>query len=134
MRFWMRLRSSGSVTSLQSSLLVCCFADDEELWCFLELEEEEEEWCLEDDPEGILEVVTAVSFSVSEPEWDKSSSDSPRFLLDEASGCCGTAGNWDCRGVVCSSVSSTRSWGASVAVIERFAIDSVTPDESGEDM
>lgn len=39
----MRLRSSGSVTSLQSSLLVWCFdEEEEELWCFLELELEEE--------------------------------------------------------------------------------------------
>lgn len=82
----------------------------------------------------VVELELAVSVSVSEPELEESSFDSPRFLLDEVSGCCEIAGNWDCRGVICSSVSSNSSWGASVVVIERFAIDSVTPDESGEDM
>lgn len=37
--FWIRLRSSGSVTSDQSSPLDWCFDEDEEL-CFLELDDE----------------------------------------------------------------------------------------------
>jgi hypothetical protein len=47
MRFWMRLLSSGSVTSVQSSVLVLDRDEDE---CFFELDEG---WCFED-WEGIL--------------------------------------------------------------------------------
>lgn len=119
MRFCIRLLSSGSVTSLQSSPLEWCF-DEEEL-CFLELEDEE--WCFDDeDPEGIL---VMVSFSVSESELQ------PWFVVSD---CCESGGNWSCRGVVSSSVSLTGSSRASEVVRERCAIDSVTPDESSEDM
>lgn len=135
MRFCILLLSSGSVTSLQSSLLVWCLEEeeDEEL-CFLELDEE---WCFEDDddPEGIL-VVRVISVSVSEPDLELL----PELLCllleeEEVPGFCWvSAGNWACRGVTCSSASSTSSWGTSVVVIERSAIDVVTPPKSNEDM
>lgn len=52
-RFWMRLLSSGSVTSVQLSdfddLDLGEEEEEEEEWCFLELE-----WWLWDDEEGIL--------------------------------------------------------------------------------
>lgn len=88
MRFCIRLLSSGSVTSLQSSPLEWCF-EEEEL-CFLELEEEE--WCFDDeDPEGIL--VMVVFFSVSESDLESSFGLSS-FLLDEVSNCCEYGRNW----------------------------------------
>lgn len=62
----MRLLSSGSVTSDQSSLFERCFDDEEEELCFLELELDE--WCFDDEgPDGMLAVVSC-SLSVSEPE------------------------------------------------------------------
>lgn len=57
-RFWMRRLSSGSVTSVQSSVF---FVLDAEIFSFLEMDPEE---CLED-----LEDMLDGSFSVSEPDW-----------------------------------------------------------------
>lgn len=56
-RFWMRLLSSGSVTSVQSSVF---FLDEDEDLSFLELEDEE---CLD-----VLEDILDGSRSVSEPD------------------------------------------------------------------
>lgn len=56
-RFWMRRLSSGSVTSVQSSVFLV-FVDD--VLSFLEVEDEE---CLDD-----LEDILCGSFSVSEPD------------------------------------------------------------------
>lgn len=92
----------------------------------------EEEWCFDDeDPEGILLVLWLVSFSVSEPELSSSSNKSLSFAKG-ASSCCGVGGLWPCRGVVCPSDCSIDSGGMSVTVIDRFAMDSVTPDASSE--
>jgi hypothetical protein len=57
-RFWIRLLSSGSVTSVQSSVF---FLDDDEDLSFLEAEEDE---CLD-----VLEDILDGSLSVSEPDW-----------------------------------------------------------------
>ncbi|KAK4138690.1 hypothetical protein BT67DRAFT_18835 [Trichocladium antarcticum] len=60
MRFWMRRRSSGSVTSVQSSVLG---VDLDEDLSFLEMEMEEEEerrWEIRDED---------ISCSMSEPDW-----------------------------------------------------------------
>jgi hypothetical protein len=63
MRFWMRRLSSGSVTSVQSSVFLVL---DEEDLSFLELdpEPEPEDECLE----GLDDMLDG-SFSVSEPDW-----------------------------------------------------------------
>lgn len=126
MRFWIRRRSSGSVTSLQSSPLVWCFEEElEELWCFLE-KEEEDEWCFEEEPKGILAVS---SVSVSEPELLNLG-----FPLGTVSSAWMFAGNWAWRGVIrCSEACSTSSESA-VAVMARLAIDSVMPEISDEYM
>ena len=83
MRFWMRLLSSGSVTSFQSS--VFCFDLDEDL----------EELFLVDDREDILEL----SCSASDP--DRAEGLLRRLLddvfdggdSDERVDCCGEAGS-----------------------------------------
>lgn len=127
MRFWIRRRSSGSVTSLQLSPLVWCLEEElEELWCFLELEEEEECGFEEEEPEGMLAVS---SFSVSEP----GSLDSASLLGDTSSwwmfdGACA------CRGAVCCSNACPASSGSAVVVMARLAIDSVMPGTSDEDI
>lgn len=110
MRFCIRLLSSGSVTSLQSSFFdddedEWCFEEDPEELCFLELELEEEcwWWCFDDeeDPDGILAVVEGgLSVSVSEPSLDS---------LRELCGSGWTSGvaNWVCLGVICCSSTSS---------------------------
>jgi hypothetical protein len=60
-RFWMRRLSSGSVTSVQSSVFFDL--DDDEDLSFLEKDEDEDE-CLD-----ILDDILDGSFSVSEPDW-----------------------------------------------------------------
>lgn len=79
-----------------------CLDEDEEELCFLELEPEE--WCFDEEPDGILAVYS--SFSVSEPERELSL-DVPRLLsADGALGDCEKAGKSAWRGVVCSSDAS----------------------------
>lgn len=65
--FWIRLLSSGSVTSLQSSVLFL----DEGLGAFSALLELEDEcWCLAERPDILLLPLRVDdSLSVSEPEW-----------------------------------------------------------------
>lgn len=76
------------------------------------------------------------SVSVSEPECDECSPALLRWcLLDGDSGACSSGGGLVWRGVsVSSERSSSSCGGASVVTRERFAMDSVTAENSDEDM
>ncbi len=103
----MRLLSSGSVTSDQSSDLDLPL-DFEEEWCFLELEE----GCCLEEREDILED----SFSVDDPDPCLRLAAS---LLEEAAREVGGCGESVCRGVVGSSASSGSSGGSSWYALAR---------------
>jgi hypothetical protein len=60
MRFWMRRRSSGSVTSVQSSDLIDLDLDLDAP-CFLLLWPLDSDWCLEDGLEGIVADLSMVA-------------------------------------------------------------------------
>lgn len=116
------------MTSDQSSLFGWYLDDDP---CFFELEDEEEWWCFDDDPDGIL---LDLSFSIFEPEWEVSVY-STSGLLDQLSGasCGGKKSDWR-RGVRVSSECSLLSSKKSEITMERLAMDLVMPDVSGEDI
>ena len=75
MRFWIRRRSSASVTPVQSSDLGFEDEEDDEWWCFLELEDD---LCLE---EREADIFLEDSVSVSEPESSESLSE-PELELE----------------------------------------------------
>lgn len=78
MRFWIRRRSSGSVTSLQSSDF--CLDD------FLEVEElEPPPWCRDEREDDIFFDLAVCSVSVSEPDSTTDLEDlASRFFVPDA--------------------------------------------------